>query len=191
MEPIVTVSPSDELDFVDGGPAVVRVRNVSRQNVIYKVRTTAPEWYLIKPHQGLVRSGQEVQVNITIKKNNEDAAARAKFQILAASCDSEKVSDVAGALEVAPSKVNRVLQVRKPPSSRPSSLTLSPASAPLITQKQQLETEKHTLEQQLRHLQAWTPAPERETEAEYSALYLVLVLVLGCLVGRYLPFALA
>lgn len=196
MEPIVTVSPSDELDFgVGAGPAVVLLRNVSAQNVIYRVKTTAPERYLVKPHQGVLSPGQGVEVNISFKPS-DFPPTNAKFQIQAACWDSGPVPDIAAALAKAQIRVQRVLQGRvmtspstaqQVPSLRPSSGVRSPVS--LMTQKQQLESEKASLELELKALQASVLRPE--PQAEYSLLYLALVLVLGWLIGGYLPYALS
>ena len=194
MEPIVTVSPSDDLDFVvGGGPAVVHVRNVSIQNVIYKVKTTAPDCYLVKPQQGLLQPGQEVEVNISFKNSHLSNPTNGKFQIQAASWQSEEVRDIGAALAGTPSRVQRVLEgrvlskVTAVPSSSSICGVVSPVQSKL--QKLQLESEKASLELQLNNLQASVSV--LESEAEYSALYLALVLVLGWLVGSYLPFLLS
>lgn len=191
MEPIVTVSPSDDLEFVvGGGPAVVNVRNVSLQNVIYKVKTTAPDWYLVKPHQGLLQPGQEVEVSISFKNSHLANPTNPKFQIQAASWPSEHVRDIGTALAGAPARVQRVLEgrvlskVEAAPSSRPVCGVVK-----LKVQKQQLESEKANLELQLKTLQASVSV--LEPEEEYSPLHLTLVLVLGWLVGSYLPFLLS
>ncbi len=191
MEPIVTVSPSDDLDFVvGGGPAVVHVRNVSLQNVIYKVKTTAPNWYLVKPHQGLLQPGQEVEVSISFKNSHLSNQTNPKFQIQAASWPSEQVRDIGTALAGAPATVQRVLegrvlsQVEAMSSSRPACGVVQ-----FKVQKQQLESEKASLELQLKNLQASVSV--LESEVEYSPLYLILVLVLGWLVGSYFPFLLS
>ena len=196
MEPIVTVSPSDELDFVVGaGPAVVHLRNVSAQNVLYRVKTTAPGRYLVKPHQGLLPPGQEVKVYISFTPSDSPSTTNAKFQIQAACWDSGPVPDLAAALAKAQVRVHRVLQGRVVTRSS-STLQVSPTKpsyglwppVSLRVQRQQLESERTNLERQLKALQA--SALEPEPEAEYSLVYLALVLALGWLIGRYLPYAL-
>lgn len=190
MEPIVTVCPSDDLDFVvGGGPAVVHVRNVSIQNVIYKVKTTAPDCYLVKPYQGLLQPGQEAEVSISFKNSHLSNPTQAKFQIQAASWSSEHVRDIGTALAEAPIRLQRVLEGRvlSEPIEVPSESPAGGVIVQLKLRKTQLESEKASLELELRNLQASESVLESE---KYSILYLALVFVLGGLVGSYFPFIL-
>jgi hypothetical protein len=70
----VTLSPeSGELTFQKPRPdepanqlkATLTITNVSNGNVAYKVKTTAPKAYVVKPNQGIIEAGQKVEVEIS------------------------------------------------------------------------------------------------------------------------------
>jgi hypothetical protein len=39
---------------------------VSNGNVAYKVKTTAPRFYVVKPNQGILDKGQKINIDITL-----------------------------------------------------------------------------------------------------------------------------
>ena len=69
----MTLSPeSGELTFqkpMPGEPAnqlktTLTITNVSSANVAYKVKTTAPKAYVVKPNQGIIEARQKVEIEI-------------------------------------------------------------------------------------------------------------------------------
>ncbi len=42
------------------------ITNVSNGNVAYKVKTTAPRFYVVKPNQGILDRGQKITIDITL-----------------------------------------------------------------------------------------------------------------------------
>lgn len=40
--------------------------NVSQGNVAYKVKTTTPRFYVVKPNQGIIERGQKITIDITL-----------------------------------------------------------------------------------------------------------------------------
>jgi len=70
----VTLSPeSGELTFQKPRPgepanqlkATLTITNVSTGNVAYKVKTTAPKAYVVKPNQGIIEARQNVEIEIS------------------------------------------------------------------------------------------------------------------------------
>jgi hypothetical protein len=39
---------------------------VSAGNIAYKVKTTAPRYYVVKPNQGILDKGQKITIDITL-----------------------------------------------------------------------------------------------------------------------------
>jgi vesicle-associated membrane protein-associated protein B len=66
----VTIDPSKELTFQqqrDGSlKAYLTIANVSQKNLAYKVKTTAPRYYVVKPNQGILEKGQKINIDITL-----------------------------------------------------------------------------------------------------------------------------
>lgn len=46
--------------------ATLTITNTSSGNLAYKVKTTAPRQYVVKPNQGIIDKGQKVAVDITL-----------------------------------------------------------------------------------------------------------------------------
>ena len=70
----MSLSPeSGELAFLKPRPgepanqlkATLTITNVSAGNVAYKVKTTAPKAYVVKPNQGIIEARQNVQIEIS------------------------------------------------------------------------------------------------------------------------------
>lgn len=72
MHRLVQIDPDQELRFTlspkDGQlKAYLSLTNVSTTgNIAYKVKTTAPRFYVVKPNQGILEKGQKITVDITL-----------------------------------------------------------------------------------------------------------------------------
>ncbi len=70
---IVKIHPSQEIIF-NMQPdqqlkAQLDITNVSEGNLAFKVKTTAPRFYVVKPNQGILDKGQKISVDITLILN--------------------------------------------------------------------------------------------------------------------------
>jgi len=59
---LVLIDPENELRFFPQAEsqqykAYLRINNVSNGNIAYKVKTTAPKYYVVKPNQGILDRG--------------------------------------------------------------------------------------------------------------------------------------
>jgi len=76
---LISVSPANTLVFqlapqVTGPPKqIVKVTNISKQKVAFKVKTTQPSWYYVRPNQQIVDVGQTEEVAIVLA---EQAASK-------------------------------------------------------------------------------------------------------------------
>jgi hypothetical protein len=46
--------------------ATLMITNVSQGNLAYKVKTTAPRQYVVKPNQGIIDIGQKFAIDISL-----------------------------------------------------------------------------------------------------------------------------
>ena len=68
---IVVVEPHSELEFLrvpDGSllKSVLRIKNVSKGSIAYKIKTTAPKYYVVKPNQGILDEASDISVDIQL-----------------------------------------------------------------------------------------------------------------------------
>ena len=67
---LVTLSPPETLIFQlekDVSPrAVLKVTNTSQNKVVFKVKTTQPSWYYVRPNQQVVDVGKTEEVAIVL-----------------------------------------------------------------------------------------------------------------------------
>jgi len=91
------------IKVVDGEPAeaVLKITNLSPQNIAFKVKTTSPERYLVKPNHGLIRRGRQTEIVIIIvhaKKQDilSETPMRCSDKFLVQSCgiDDELANDL-------------------------------------------------------------------------------------------------
>ncbi|GAA5988106.1 hypothetical protein JCM11641_000905 [Rhodosporidiobolus odoratus] len=78
----VTLQPSSQLAFQRPFTQLVKrtlqVTNHNSQAVIYKVKTTAPKTYCVRPNAGRIESGETVEVQVLLQPMREDPPASAK-----------------------------------------------------------------------------------------------------------------
>lgn len=65
---IVQLDPDQELKFTyqqDGNlKAYLNITNLSTRSLAYKVKTTAPRFYVVKPNQGILDKGGRIAIDI-------------------------------------------------------------------------------------------------------------------------------
>ncbi|KPV73330.1 uncharacterized protein RHOBADRAFT_55091 [Rhodotorula graminis WP1] len=78
----VTLSPSSQLGFQRPLTQLVKrslaVSNHNSQAVAYKVKTTAPRQYCVRPNSGRIEPGETVEVQVLLQAMKEDPAPGAK-----------------------------------------------------------------------------------------------------------------
>ena len=71
---IVSLDPTTELRFFiqrdQQLKSYLTIDNTSQGNVAYKVKTTAPKFYVVKPNQGILDKGQKITIDITLLASN-------------------------------------------------------------------------------------------------------------------------
>ncbi|KAG8998331.1 phosphatidylinositol-binding protein scs2 [Tulasnella sp. JGI-2019a] len=78
----VQLDPSNQLGFNRPLTVVVKrtlnVRNDNSQPVAFKVKTTAPKLYCVRPNSGRIEPGQSVEVSVLLQPMREDPPASTK-----------------------------------------------------------------------------------------------------------------
>jgi len=66
---LITVQPASALEFQSNGKgsATLKLKNVSSGTIAFKVKTTAPHSYLVRPSGGSLLKGQSEDVQITLQ----------------------------------------------------------------------------------------------------------------------------
>eukprot|EP01040_Poterioochromonas_malhamensis_P019578 gene19578-23161_t len=68
--PLITVDPPSTLVFrLERGSqarTILKVTNVSPHKVVFKVKTTQPTWYYVRPNQQILDAGSSEDVNILL-----------------------------------------------------------------------------------------------------------------------------
>lgn len=85
---VIVLNPKSEIQFdgmaAGGKPTTsnIEIINTSRDsNIAYKVKTTAPKNYVVRPNQGIILSGQQNAVEITYIPTESNKVEDNKFLI--------------------------------------------------------------------------------------------------------------
>lgn len=96
MASLLAFSESGTLNFELGaGPCQVllRMKNVSSKRVMYKVKTTQPMWYFVRPNFDVLEGGEEVEVAVALideeksryislyKQGQEESVSKHRFMV--------------------------------------------------------------------------------------------------------------
>ncbi|XP_065059337.1 motile sperm domain-containing protein 2-like isoform X2 [Rhopilema esculentum] len=99
--PLITICPADEIVFCGAAStsgellSILTITNTISTNVAYKVKTTSPENYRVRPSSGLVPPENSVEINIYLQPGHTENVNRDKFLILSALVpEKEKSADI-------------------------------------------------------------------------------------------------
>ncbi|XP_029348739.1 motile sperm domain-containing protein 2 [Echeneis naucrates] len=88
--PLLDVSPSEELSFGSGETekkCLIILSNVTKNQVAFKVRTTAPEKYRVKPSSSCCEPGASVDIVVSLHGGFQ-ASPQDRFLVMAAEMDN-------------------------------------------------------------------------------------------------------
>ncbi|ESP03679.1 hypothetical protein LOTGIDRAFT_237580 [Lottia gigantea] len=96
---LLTISPAEELEFVvdENGKEsydVISLTNTLPYSIAYKVKTTSPEKYRVRPSSGLVRSGSCTEVHVYLQPGFSSTIAKDKFLIMAMEVTNETADSI-------------------------------------------------------------------------------------------------
>jgi len=96
---LLSVEPKDELHFVKTAKEqqptrILKLKNTSTTSVAFKVKTTAPKSYLVRPSSGTVKPGedQEVQIILQPQAGGDTSTSNHRFLVQAVPSNGETFS---------------------------------------------------------------------------------------------------
>ncbi|XP_072300657.1 motile sperm domain-containing protein 2 isoform X2 [Eucyclogobius newberryi] len=95
--PLLDVSPAEELRFGSGDTekkSLIILSNVTKNQVAFKVRTTAPEKYRVKPSSSSCEPGASVEIVVSLHGGSQ-ASPQDRFLIMAAEMDNVSSQELA------------------------------------------------------------------------------------------------
>jgi hypothetical protein len=75
--------------------ASITIDNIFNQNVAFKIKTTQPKFYVVKPNQGVLDKNQSIIIDITLQPNKPGQTIEQFLQ-------ETKIDDNKFLIEVAP-----------------------------------------------------------------------------------------
>lgn len=94
---LLDVSPSEELSFGCGDTerkCLIILGNVTKNHVAFKVRTTAPEKYRVKPSSSCCEPGASVEIVVSLHGGSQ-ASPQDRFLVMAAEMDNNGSQELA------------------------------------------------------------------------------------------------
>jgi len=95
---LLTISPADELRFVltsdSDASEVITLTNRLSHAVAFKVKTTSPEKYRVRPSAGLVSPGSKEVVHVYLVNELSDNVSKDKFLVMATDASGKDTSDL-------------------------------------------------------------------------------------------------
>ncbi|XP_069389098.1 motile sperm domain-containing protein 2 [Paralichthys olivaceus] len=88
--PLLDVSPAEELSFGSGETekkCLIILSNVTKNQVAFKVRTTAPEKYRVKPSSSCCEPGASIDIVVSLHGGSQ-ASPQDRFLVMAAEMDN-------------------------------------------------------------------------------------------------------
>ncbi|XP_034483790.1 motile sperm domain-containing protein 2 isoform X2 [Drosophila innubila] len=100
-EGMLQLEPSEYVNFCPiTGDAKLTLKNMTEQPVVYKIQTTSPEKFRVRPRCGVVPANSTAEVNIWLKSDHQlSPDAKDKFLVMAAfapsvDCSTQEVADI-------------------------------------------------------------------------------------------------
>ncbi|KAK6026094.1 MSP domain protein [Ostertagia ostertagi] len=76
---VLTLNRFDNADYID----VVAVRNVSQSPVMFKIKTTSPEKFRVRPSTGLIPAGSTDIIRVYLQNEYKNSCLKEKFLLMA------------------------------------------------------------------------------------------------------------
>ncbi|XP_056129317.1 vesicle-associated membrane protein-associated protein B/C-like isoform X2 [Lampris incognitus] len=101
-EQVLVLEPANELKFrgpfTDVVTATLRLSNPTERNVCFKVKTTAPRRYCVRPNSGIIDAGTSINVSVMLQPFDYDPNEKSKHkfmvQSMVAPCDMTDMEGV-------------------------------------------------------------------------------------------------
>ena len=189
---------------------ILKVKNTSTSPVAFKVKTTAPKNYLVKPSAGAIAAGGSMDIKITLNKQSTDPSANNdRFLVQAVKSESGKdmtkeewqaidksnvhelrlhvvftgaSSAPAGAAPVAPAMIPvAIAKDASPDQIRAKYEELTSYCSQLEREKKRVETELDSCKLQLKK----KPSAAASDCTGFSTIQLIVAMLLAIIIARF------
>uniref|UniRef100_A0A3B3BZF4 MSP domain-containing protein n=1 Tax=Oryzias melastigma TaxID=30732 RepID=A0A3B3BZF4_ORYME len=75
-------SPSNYCPFTDVVTATLKLTNPTDRNVCFKVKTTAPRRYCVRPNSGIIDAGTSINVSVMLQPFDYDPNEKSKHKFM-------------------------------------------------------------------------------------------------------------
>ncbi|XP_028843045.1 vesicle-associated membrane protein-associated protein B/C-like [Denticeps clupeoides] len=86
QEQVLLLEPQHELrfrgPFTDVITATLKLSNPTDQNVCFKVKTTAPRRYCVRPNSGVIEAGTSINVSVMLQPFDYDPSEKSKHKFM-------------------------------------------------------------------------------------------------------------
>ncbi|XP_052246361.1 motile sperm domain-containing protein 2-like isoform X2 [Dreissena polymorpha] len=91
---LLTICPAEEVEFAveeEGGEACdnIILKNTHTHDVAFKVKTTSPEKYRVRPSSGYIKPGSETEVSVHLQQGYQNTVHKDKFLVMALEVQTE------------------------------------------------------------------------------------------------------
>lgn len=206
MAQLVRLDPEKELKFLKSNAtaspsASLTLTNSSGSGVAYKVKTTVPKSYLVRPSGGHLQAGETAEVQIILQPSGEAPAATHRFLVQATASEAnlsrEEWADISANSKEKIQEQRLNVAHGDAATSEPARTNVAPASATrslagaggddelkskydeLVQKALSLEQEKKALEQKI----ANQKGSSQTKAAGFSAVQLLLVFILTAILS--------
>jgi len=191
-------------------PATIRLYNSGNEEIAFKVKTTAPKKYCVKPNTGFVKKGETVNVHVIMQAQREWPAdmMKCKDKFLVQSCPSGGSTEftelfVKGKEDIKEQKLKvSYSQPAPPPSPVPegeegpsedatkaksmfTAAETAPVSNDVGSLQRELERFRAKNESLSKDLDMALQGGKRERSTGFNLFHLLLVAIVAFLVGHY------
>lgn len=176
---LLTINPDEVLVFTNtrmNDPRTsLTLTNISKVHVAFKVKTTAPKSYLVKPIHGTMKPGEKQEVHITLKRVPDLSVSEHSFliQALKTSCPGEVLSSQWSSIS------EQIIQSARMNVQLDEPVNLPPDAKKQFDELNKRLKEKHAL---LDEQRAFAEKSESTSSSgRYTALHLMLVVIITIL----------
>ncbi|XP_013405632.1 motile sperm domain-containing protein 2 [Lingula anatina] len=162
---LIIISPADELEFavVDNSKEtldVISLTNRMQKQVAFKVKTTSPEKYRVRPSAGVINPGSCVEVNVYLLPGFHQTINRDKFLVMAmenqenvsSASDIHEMWKMASRESVTEHRLRCVLTQAKTDSEEDVPIQLQDQLKDINNKLKQVLEENAVLDKRLRHM---------------------------------------
>lgn len=160
---MIEIEPTEGLMFSNcriGATANIVLTNPASTHVAFKIKTTSPEKYRVRPSVGVLEAGTQLEIGVTVSEQLTPAAlVRDKFLVMGTSASSSELSSHEVSQLFKTISKDEIFETRlrvgvsaadASQTSTPSASPASPVSPELLSKIDQLLHRQSAVEEQLR-----------------------------------------